>query len=78
VDDALPTICCRGNSAFGYGLTVNLAPANFGRVVGLYIATLFIMWQVVNWVVFQVAPVAPIIVGGLLIVIGGAVVTLWK
>lgn len=30
---------------FGYGLSVNLAPVEFGRVVGLYIATLFIVWQ---------------------------------
>jgi hypothetical protein len=63
---------------FGYGLSVNLAPVDFGRVVGLYIATLFVMWQIVNFIVFRVAPVAPVIVGGLLIVVGGAVVTLWK
>jgi hypothetical protein len=63
---------------FGYGLSVNLAPVDFGRVVGLYVAILFIMWQVINFIVFQVTPVAPIIVGGLLIVVGGAVVTLWR
>lgn len=63
---------------FGYGLSVNLAPVDFGRVVGLYIAMLFIMWQAVNWVVFQVSPVAPVIIGGLFIVIGGTIVTLWK
>ena len=33
---------------FGYGLALNLAPVEFGRVVGLYIATLFIVWQIVN------------------------------
>jgi len=63
---------------FGYGLSVNLAPVDFGRVVGLYIATLFIVWQLVNWVVFRAPPVAPVLVGGLLIVAGGAIVTLWK
>lgn len=63
---------------FGYGLSVNLAPVDFGRVVGLYIATLFVMWQIVNFIVFQVTPAAPVFVGGLLIVAGGAVVTLWK
>jgi hypothetical protein len=63
---------------FGYGLSVNLAPVDFGRVVGLYVAILFIMWQVINFIVFQVTPVAPVIVGGLLIVVGGAVVTLWR
>jgi hypothetical protein len=38
---------------FGYGLSVNLAPVDFGRVVGLYIAMLFIMWQTVNWIAFR-------------------------
>jgi hypothetical protein len=36
------------------------------------------MWQAVNRIVFQVAPVGPVIVGGLLIVVGGTIVTLWK
>jgi hypothetical protein len=63
---------------FGYGLSVNLAPVEFGRVVGLYIAMLFIVWQMVNWIVFRSPPVAPVLIGGLLIVAGGAVVTLWK
>jgi hypothetical protein len=63
---------------FGYGVSVNLAPTEFGRVVGLYIATLFIVWQLVNWVVFRSPPVAPVLVGGLLIVVGGAIVTFVK
>jgi len=63
---------------FGYGLSVNLAPVEFGRVVGLYIATLFVMWQLVNWVAFKTAPVAPVLVGGALIVTGGAIVTFWR
>lgn len=63
---------------FGYGVSVNLPAVAFGRVVGLYIATLFVMWQVVNFVVFRVAPVTPVIVGGLFIVVGGAIVTLWR
>jgi small multidrug resistance family-3 protein len=63
---------------FGYGISVNLAPVDFGRVVGLYIAFLFVMWQIANFIVFRVTPVTPVIVGGALIVVGGAVVTLWK
>jgi hypothetical protein len=63
---------------FGYGLSVNLAPVEFGRVAGLYIATLFVVWQLVNWIVFRSPPVAPILVGGALIVAGGAIVTFWK
>jgi hypothetical protein len=63
---------------FGYGLSVNLAPVEFGRVVGLYIAMLFIVWQIVNCIVFRSLPDAPVFVGGVLIIIGGAVVTFWK
>jgi hypothetical protein len=63
---------------FGYGLSLNLAPVEFSRVVGLYIAILFVMWQVVNLIVFRSPPDAPVLVGGVLIVVGGAIVTLWK
>lgn len=31
---------------FGYGSFLNLAPVEFGQVVGLYIATLFVVWQI--------------------------------
>ena len=30
---------------FGYGLTLNLAPIPFGRVIGIYVAALFVMWR---------------------------------
>ena len=62
---------------FGYGLMLNLAPLEFGRVVGLYIATLFVMFQIVNFVAFHAAPTIPILIGGALIVAGGAIVSLW-
>ena len=35
---------------FGYGFSLNLAPVEFRQVVGLYIATLFVVWQVINYV----------------------------
>jgi hypothetical protein len=63
---------------FGYGLSLNLAPIEFGRVVGLYIATLFIMWQLVNLIVFRSLPGMPVLFGGLLIVVGGLIVTFWE
>lgn len=62
----------------GYGVFLNLAPAEFGKIVGLYIATLFIVWQVVNYISFKTPPTVPVIVGGLLIVAGGLIVTFWK
>ncbi len=63
---------------FGYGTFLNLAPLEFGQVVGLYIATLFVVWQVVNFVAFRTLPTVPIVVGGLLIIAGGALITFWK
>jgi hypothetical protein len=62
---------------FGYGLSLNLAPIEFNRVVGLYIATLFIMWQLVNLIVFRSPPGLPVLFGGVLIVVGGLIVTFW-
>jgi hypothetical protein len=63
---------------FGYGLMLNLAPLEFGRVVGLYIATLFVVWQFVNFLSFRTLPALPVLVGGTLIIAGGLVVTFWK
>ena len=63
---------------FGYGLMLNLAPLEFGRVVGLYIATLFTVWQVVNFISFRAVPSLPVLAGGALIIAGGLVVTYWK
>jgi hypothetical protein len=63
---------------FGYGSFLNLAPLEFGQVVGLYIATLFVVWQVINFVAFRSLPTIPTVLGGTLIIAGGAVVTFWK
>jgi hypothetical protein len=63
---------------WGYGFSLNLAPVEFRQVVGLYIATLFIVWQIINFIVFRTSPNLPILVGGSLIVIGGLIVTFWK
>ena len=63
---------------FGYGLTLNLAPVPFHRVVGIYIATLFVMWQLISFLVFRSVPSLPVIVGGALIVAGGLVVAFWE
>jgi small multidrug resistance family-3 protein len=62
----------------GYGTFLNLAPLEFGQVVGLYIATLFVMWQVVTWFSFGTLPTLPILAGGVLIVAGGLIVSFWK
>ena len=62
---------------FGYGVMVNLAPLPFERVVGLYIATLFVVWQAISFFAFHSVPSAPILIGGGLIILGGLIVSFW-
>jgi small multidrug resistance family-3 protein len=63
---------------FGYGSFLNLAPIVFGRVVGLYIATLFVVWQLINYFAFRTPPTLPVLVGGALVIAGGAIITFWR
>jgi len=63
---------------FCYGMMLNLAPLDFGRVIGLYIATLFVVWQVVNFITFRSLPTLPTLVGGALVIAGGSIITFWK
>jgi hypothetical protein len=62
----------------GYGSFLNIAPVDFGRVVGLYIATLFVVWQIINFLVFRSLPGLPVWVGGALVVAGGLIATFWR
>jgi small multidrug resistance family-3 protein len=63
---------------FGYATFLNLAPLEFREVVGLYIAVLFIVWQVINFAFFRTLPTIPVLAGGTLIVAGGLLVSFWK
>jgi small multidrug resistance family-3 protein len=62
----------------GYGVLLNLAPLPFERLVGFYIATLFVVWQAIGFVAFRSVPSIPILIGGGLIVVGGLVVSFWE
>src|SRR6185312_1049921 len=61
-----------------YGTFLNLAPLEFGRVVGLYIATLFVVWQFISFIAFRTLPTLPVLAGGALIVAGGLILTYWR
>lgn len=61
-----------------YGAFLNLAPLEFGQVVGLYIAILFVVWQMINYFAFGQIPSPPVWAGGALIVIGGLIVSFWR
>ncbi len=60
---------------FGYGLFLNLAPVKFEKVVGLYIATLFIVWQVASYFSFGTKPTLVTLISGMMIVGGGYLLT---
>jgi small multidrug resistance family-3 protein len=62
----------------GYGSFLNTAPVPFGRIVGLYIATLFVVWQIITILVFRTLPGMPIYLGGSLVIAGGLVITFWR
>jgi hypothetical protein len=61
-----------------YGLTVNTPPWDFGKLLGLYVVLFFLVAQVLAKVRFHQAPRASVLLGGSLIVAGGAVITFWK
>jgi drug/metabolite transporter (DMT)-like permease len=61
-----------------YGAFLNLAPLEFAEATGIYIASLFIMFQIANYVFFHQKPSPAILIGGSLIVAGAIVVVVWK
>jgi small multidrug resistance family-3 protein len=67
-----------GVMLFCYGFVLNQSPYDFGRLIGVYVATFFVVGQVINLVAFKALPGPAIIVGGLFILLGGAVMTLWE
>jgi len=62
----------------GYGSLLNTAAVEFSRVVGLYIAVLFVVWQIINFLVFRTVPAAPVWIGGALVIVGGIIITFWR
>jgi hypothetical protein len=61
-----------------YGTSLNLAPVEFASVTGLYIATLFVVFQITNFVFFRTGPTPAVFVGGAFVVTGGMIVAFWK
>jgi hypothetical protein len=61
-----------------YGLFLNLAPVEFAEATGIYLASLFVAFQVVNFVFFRTTPTAGVLVGGAFIVAGAAIIYFWK
>jgi small multidrug resistance family-3 protein len=63
---------------FIYGVTVNLPPWDFGKLLGVYVSLFFVVAQVINLAAFGTRPTIPILTGGALIVAGGMLMTFWR
>jgi small multidrug resistance family-3 protein len=61
-----------------YGTSLNLAPTEFADVTGIYVAMLFVVFQIFNFAFFGTLPTPAVLVGGTFIVIGGLTVALWR
>lgn len=61
---------------FGYGYVVNRPPWKFGELLGLYVVFFFVAAQVQAWAFFHETPAPAVLVGGALILSGGAVIAL--
>jgi multidrug transporter EmrE-like cation transporter len=61
-----------------YGLLLNLAPVEFATVTGVYLGSLFIMFQIVNYIFFGHTPTSGVLLGGGFIVAGAAIIDFWK
>ena len=63
---------------FTYGVTVNLPPWDFGRLLGVYVSLFFVIAQVINYFAFKTTPSPAILAGGALILAGGMLMTFWR
>lgn len=62
---------------FCYGYVVNIPGWDFGRLLGLYVVWFFLVAQAIAWLAFDQLPSRPLLVGGALIVAGGAIISIW-
>jgi small multidrug resistance family-3 protein len=63
---------------FCYGYLVNTPGWDFGRLLGLYVVFFFVVAQAIAWLAFDQPPSRPLLVGGALIVAGGAIISIWS
>lgn len=51
-----------------YGTSLNLAPTDFAAVTGVYVAIVFVVFQVNSYIFFRQSPTPKVLVGGTLII----------
>ena len=57
-----------------YGVAVNVAPWPFAKLLGVYVVVFFILTQIVAWLRFHELPSRSMLIGGSLIIAGGAII----
>ena len=60
---------------FAYGLTVNIPPWDFGRLLGVYVVFFFVVAQFISWIFFHRRPSGAVLLGGLFIIAGGTIIS---
>jgi drug/metabolite transporter superfamily protein YnfA len=72
---ARPLILFAGASLlFAYGWSVNSPPWDFGKLLGIYVVFFFLVAQLISWIFFKQQPTGAVLLGGLLILSGGAII----
>ncbi len=61
-----------------YGLVVNLPHWEFGKLLGVYVVSFFLMAQIIAKVRFNQPTSLPTLVGGSMIMAGGLIISCWK
>jgi len=57
-----------------YGVVVNVAPWKFAKLLGIYVVFFFVVAQTLAWLRFGELPTRPMLIGGSLIIAGGAII----
>jgi small multidrug resistance family-3 protein len=63
---------------FTYGVVVNLPKWDFSQLLGVYIVLFFVVSQFTGYFIFHEPLTQGRLVGGLLVIAGGAVMMAWK
>jgi small multidrug resistance family-3 protein len=67
-----------GLTLLAYGFVVNAPRWNFGRLLGVYVVLFFLVAQGIAWLGFRERPTFPLMVGGIFIILGGGIISLWN
>lgn len=78
VPQRIGVIALGGSVLTAYGVFVNTPQWDFGRLLGVYVCLFFVAAQVINALAFKVMPSLPMILGGVLIVSGGLLMSFWR